>query len=66
MGYIGQIPQSPTALPGTEVTSGDKPEHTGARADALPDLLPAGARSVSIPLPPAPAPAAADEEDGES
>lgn len=62
MGYIGQIPQSPTALPGTEVTSGDKPEHTGARADELPELLRSDARSVSISLPPAPA--AEDPDDG--
>lgn len=51
MGYIGQMPQAPTALPGSEVTSGDKPEHTGARADELPELLTSGARSISISLP---------------
>lgn len=61
MGYIGQIPQSPTALPGTEITSGDKPEHTGARADELPELLASNARSVSIALPTA-QPVAADDE----
>jgi hypothetical protein len=58
MGYIGQMPQAPTALPGSEITSGDKPEHTGARADQLPELLRADARSVSISLPATTAPAA--------
>lgn len=66
MGYIGQMPQAPTALPGSEITSGDKPEHTGARADELPELLRADARSVSISLPvtqTAPPSPADDDED---